>query len=83
MGWRVPRFGRQHGQVVVVVFDGGVFAEDPATLQLCADELSVAMFVDAVQLEQHLPALQARRVIAALAARAAGRAVYLEDGHDR
>jgi hypothetical protein len=24
----------------VVVFDGGVFAEDPATLQLGADELS-------------------------------------------
>jgi hypothetical protein len=36
-----------------------------------------------VELEQHLRALQARRVIAALAARAAGRAVYLEDGHDR
>ena len=51
----------------MVVFDGGVFAEDPATLQLGADELSVAMFVDAVELEQHLPALRARRVIAALA----------------
>jgi hypothetical protein len=47
------------------------------------DELSAAMFVDAVELEQYLPGLQARRVVAALAARAAGRTVYLEDGHDR
>jgi hypothetical protein len=53
-----------------------VLTEDPVALQLGVDELSAAMFVDAVELEQHLPALQARRMIAALAARAAGRTVY-------
>jgi 8-oxo-dGTP pyrophosphatase MutT (NUDIX family) len=68
---------------LVVVFDGSVLTEDPATLQLAADELSAAMFVDAVELEQHLLSLQARRVIAALAARAAERTVYLEDDDDR
>ena len=65
------------------MFDGGVLTEDPATSQLGGDEWSAAMFVDAVELEQYLPVLQARRVVAALTARAAGRTVYLEDGYDR
>ena len=68
---------------LVVVFDGGTLSEDPAGLQLAADELSEAMFADAVARQQHLPALQARRAAAALAARASRRTVYLEDGHPR
>ena len=68
---------------LVVVFDGGTLAGDAAALQLAPDELSAAMFADAVALEQHLPALQARRAAAGLAARATGGTVYLEDGHPR
>ncbi|HEY0813309.1 MAG TPA: NUDIX hydrolase [Pseudonocardia sp.] len=68
---------------LVVVFDGGTLTQDPAALQLASDELAAAMFADAVAREQRLPALQARRAAAALAARATGRTVYLEDGHPR
>ncbi|MGH3566452.1 MAG: NUDIX domain-containing protein [Pseudonocardia sp.] len=64
---------------LIVVFDGGT-VEDPAALRLPADELSDAAFVDPDGLDAYLPALQARRARAALAARDAGHAVYLEDG---
>lgn len=65
---------------LIVVFDGGVL--DPARpLTLPPDELGAASFVELHRIDEYLPARQARRARAALAARATGRAVYLEDGH--
>ena len=69
--------GRTEG--LVVVFDGGTIT-DPAALRLPADELSDVAFVAADRLGDYLPPLQARRAVAGLRARAAGRAIYLEDG---
>jgi 8-oxo-dGTP pyrophosphatase MutT (NUDIX family) len=65
---------------LIVVFDGGTLA-DGADLRLPPDELSEWAFVPPEQLADYLPELQTRRAVAALAARAAGHAVYLEDGH--
>ncbi len=65
---------------VIIVFDGGML--DPAQpLSLPPDELGAATFVELHRLEEYLPARHARRARAALAARATGCAVYLEDGH--
>jgi 8-oxo-dGTP diphosphatase len=72
-----PQRGRTEG--MVVVFDGGVL-DDTATLRLPPEELSDHAFVDPEQLDRHLPALQARRAVAALHAGVTGRAAYLEDG---
>jgi 8-oxo-dGTP pyrophosphatase MutT (NUDIX family) len=72
-----PRRGRTEG--MVVVFDGGV-VDDAATLRLPSEELSDHAFVDVEQLDRYLPALQARRAVAALDAGVTGRTVYLEDG---
>jgi 8-oxo-dGTP pyrophosphatase MutT (NUDIX family) len=72
-----PQRGRTDG--MIVVFDGGI-VNDPATLRLPPEELSDHAFVAAALLDQYLPALQARRAIAALHARATGRTTYLEDG---
>ena len=73
-----PDRGRTEG--LIVVFDGGVVT-DPATLRLPPDELSEHAFVDPAELHHYLPALQTRRALAALRARATGRTAYLEDGH--
>jgi len=64
---------------LILVFDGGVI-DDPRVLRLPADELSAWEFVEPDRLGDYLPALQTRRAVAALAARTAGSAVYLEDG---
>jgi 8-oxo-dGTP diphosphatase len=64
---------------LIVVFDGGAI-DDPGRLRLPADELSAWAFVEPERLAEHLPALQARRARAALRARTAARAIYLEDG---
>ncbi len=65
---------------LVVVFDGGQI-NDPAALVLARDELHSYAFVPADRLGEFLPALQTRRALAALRARAEGATVYLEDGH--
>jgi len=65
---------------LIVVFDGGTI-EDPGVLRLPPEELSGWAFIERGQLAEYLPRLQARRAAAGLDARAAGRAVYLEDGH--
>ena len=72
-----PSRARTEG--LIMVFDGGV-VDDPAVLRLPADELSDWEFVEPDRLGDYLPALQTRRAVAALAARASGTAVYLEDG---
>lgn len=61
------------------MFDGGTI-DDPECLRLPADELSDWAFVEPVSIADYLPALQARRARAGLRARAAGHAIYLEDG---
>ncbi len=65
---------------LIVVFDGGTIA-GLSELRLPADELSEAAFVAVAELGRYLPDLQSRRAAAALQARHAGRAVYLEDGY--
>jgi 8-oxo-dGTP diphosphatase len=67
-----PQRGRTEG--MVVVFDGGV-VDATTTLRLPHHA-----FVDPEQLDRYLPALQARRAVAALHADVTGRAAYLEDG---
>lgn len=75
----VPAAGRRT-EGLVVVFDGGQ-VDDPATLVLARDELRSYAFVAPDRLGEYLPALQTRRALAALHARAERAAVYLEDGH--
>ena len=69
-----------HGEGLIVVFDGGEL-DDLIDVVLPPDELGDAAFVDVEDLDAYLPALQARRARAALAARATGTVAYLEDGH--
>jgi hypothetical protein len=64
---------------LIVVFDGGTL-DDTIRFRLPHDELSDARFVEPDRLDELLPRLKARRARAALEARAAGCAVYLEDG---
>jgi 8-oxo-dGTP diphosphatase len=64
---------------LIVVFDGGTL-DDTIRFRLPPDELSDARFVEPDRLDELLPRLKARRARAALEARAAGCAVYLEDG---
>lgn len=65
---------------LITVFDGG-HLETLDTVTLPADELSDAAFIALDQLGDYLPALQARRAVAAVHARRAGTVAYLEDGH--
>lgn len=67
---------------LITVFDGGVLADIGAVV-LPADELSAAEFVAPDDLEDYLPALQARRARAALHARQESTVAELEDGHPR
>lgn len=64
---------------VIIVFDGGTI-DGSAGFELPADELSDWAFVEPDRLDDYLPGLLARRARAAIAARATGRAVYLESG---
>lgn len=66
---------------LIVVFDGGMIDGD-AGLRLPAQELSAAAFVAEEELGEYLPALQTRRARAALCARTAGAALYLENGFE-
>jgi 8-oxo-dGTP diphosphatase len=76
----VPAYAsRSRTEGLILVFDGGVI-DDPNVIRLPADELSAWEFVEPDRLVDYLPALQTRRALAALAARAASSAVYLEDG---
>lgn len=66
---------------LTMVFDGGVLsAEDIASIRLPADELQAYDWCPTDQLDNRLPALYARRIHAAIEARAAGRVAYLENG---
>ncbi len=74
----VPRTARRT-EGLIVVFDGGTLPTDnPITLPPA--ELEAHAFVHPNQLADHLPALQARRALAALLARRHQQTVYLEDG---
>jgi 8-oxo-dGTP diphosphatase len=64
---------------LILVFDGGVI-DDTGPIRLPVDELSAWEFVEPERLGDYLTALLTRRAVAALAARAAGSTVYLEDG---
>lgn len=75
----VPATERR-GDALIVVFDGGI-VEQTVPLRLPADELSAHAFVEPDLLGDYLTPLVTRRARAALAARASGVAVYLEDGH--
>lgn len=70
---------RVRSEGLIVVFDGGTL-EDTAALRLPADELSEWAFVEPRRLAEYLPARKARRAEAALAAREAATASYLENG---
>lgn len=65
-----------------MVFDGGTIS-DPTVLRLPADEPSDWALVEPDRLGEYLPPLQTRRANAALRAREAGHAVYLQDGRVR
>lgn len=66
---------------VVWLFDGGCLSgEETASIRLPAEELRSYRFVDPAQALSLLPPLRGRRLTSALAARAEGVPVYLEDG---
>ena len=66
---------------LTMVFDGGVLsAEEIASIRLPPQELRAYDWCAIDQLDIQLPALYARRIRAAIEARAAGRVAYLEHG---
>ncbi|MEV6343159.1 NUDIX hydrolase [Actinoplanes sp. NPDC051851] len=77
--WVPPRDGRTEG--LMMVFDGGVLApEQAARIALPADELRGWSWCTEAEAGTRLSPLLARRVAAALRARAEGTTAYLEDG---
>jgi diadenosine tetraphosphate (Ap4A) HIT family hydrolase len=77
--WVPPRDPKTDG--LMFLFDGGnLESHDVAAIALRSEELSEHRFVGADDLNDFLPAHMARRVIASLAARAAGLTQYLVDG---
>ena len=77
--WVPARPERSEG--LIVVFDGGELGpEDCAAIRLQREELQAWEFVDVAEAQERLPPLLARRLAACIAARAAGRTVYLENG---
>ncbi|WP_306215156.1 NUDIX domain-containing protein [Actinoplanes sp. RD1] len=77
--WVPPRAGRTEG--LMLVFDGGVLsAARAADIVLPADELRSWAWSGPAEAAARLTPLLARRVTAALAARAGGTSAYLEDG---
>lgn len=69
------------GDKVLYVFDGGELGlEVVASIKIASDELLAAEFHPVAELDQLLIPRLARRVRAAVAARAAGRPRYLEHG---
>jgi 8-oxo-dGTP pyrophosphatase MutT (NUDIX family) len=78
--WVPPRESRTEG--LMLLFDGGMLT--PAgtrTIRLPADELRSWAWCDQQQAEERLSALLARRVAAAMQARADGSTAYLENGY--
>lgn len=77
--WVPPRPDRTEG--VMFVYDGGPLDEQStADIHLPPDELSRWAWCDREQVEQRMSPLLARRVIAALRAKAEGMAFDLENG---
>ncbi|HEU5110028.1 MAG TPA: NUDIX hydrolase [Micromonosporaceae bacterium] len=78
--WVSPRPGRTEG--LMLVFDGGrLTAEEIAGLALPADELRGYVLCAVAEAAVLLSPVLARRLTAAVAARASGTVAYLEDGH--
>ncbi|WP_342750447.1 NUDIX hydrolase [Pseudosporangium ferrugineum] len=77
--WVPPRPGRTEG--LMLVFDGGVLTADQvARISLPADELRGWAWCTEDEAGARLSGLLARRVAAAVRARAAGTSLYLENG---
>ncbi|WP_308285678.1 NUDIX hydrolase [Actinoplanes hulinensis] len=77
--WVPPRLGRTEG--LMMVFDGGTLTpEQTARIQLPAAELRSWAWCTEQDAGQRLSELLARRIFAALRARAENTAVYLENG---
>lgn len=78
--WVPPRPDRTEG--LMAVFDGGILTDEQAArIRLPPGELRGWAWCTERQAAERLSALLARRVAAALRARAAATTVYLEDGH--
>ncbi|MBB2948844.1 8-oxo-dGTP pyrophosphatase MutT (NUDIX family) [Actinoplanes lutulentus] len=78
--WVPPRVGRTEG--LMLLFDGGmVTPEQAARIRLPAEELRSWAWSSEEEAGERLPELLARRMAAAVRARAEGIAVYLENGH--
>ena len=66
---------------LMMIFDGGMIDEGPlARIELLAEELSEAQFVEGSQLGAFLPDFMARRVSVALRMAMTGESIYLEWG---
>lgn len=77
--WVPPRPDRTEG--VMFVFDGGILDEQgTADIQVPPDELASWAWCDQEQIEQRMSPLLARRVVAALRAKAEGTMFDLENG---
>jgi 8-oxo-dGTP pyrophosphatase MutT (NUDIX family) len=77
--WVPPRPGRTEG--VMFVFDGGVLAEAQAgEIHLAPEELRSWAWCTQKEADARLSELLARRAAAAIAARADGVTVYLQNG---
>ncbi|WP_028660382.1 NUDIX domain-containing protein [Nocardioides insulae] len=71
----------KEGDKILFVFDGGVLGpDDMTTVVLPPDELEAAEFHERTELPSLLIDRLARRILAALDARQAGRVAYLEHG---
>ncbi len=70
------------GDSIMCIYDGGVL-DDPACIRLPPDELGAVAFVPRSRLADHLSAKLARRLGAALDARADGSVAELQDGERR
>ncbi|KHD74260.1 NUDIX hydrolase [Actinoplanes utahensis] len=80
--WVPPRAGRTEG--LMMVFDGGTLTpEQAARIQVPAEELRGWAWCTEQEAGERLPELLARRIGAALRARADGTAIYLENGYGR
>ena len=78
--WVPPRDARTEG--LMLLFDGGTLTPaDTGAIRLPPDELRSWGWCDQRQAEQRLSALLARRVAAAIEARADGSTAYLENGY--
>jgi hypothetical protein len=78
--WVPPRVGRTEG--VMFVYDGGLLTPAHISeIQLPPDELRSWAWCTPAEASQRLSQLLARRVAAAVRARADGVMVYLEDGN--